>query len=387
MSLRAAFEDILGVENLVNPVTGTTETEIVEILEEVQEAENEVGKTNELVEILEEESAALESLIGSVNTEVGMTRGEAVLFTHALESIGRRIYMDTSSVTAALEDIGGSTDRVTATLESADGAKNFLARMWAALKAAVVKAYNAVKNWLASLFKGTKAIEAKADATIAELKDVPATTETEIEGEFIAADGSNITSMDAYIKDKGDALALLKQMNKEEEALGDAQVKLLENPNSLVEVRETAVMRMAGPGGEETEVAPTGKRTVTKPNKRKAKAKKRESLTVISATVGQIVKLANIEKDIAKETGKAAKVLEAQQDKAAKALAKAEAAALKETDKTKAKAMTDNAKSIANNIGKGAPNVAYGYRSARESGVITSRGARQLAKKKNKKAA
>ncbi len=113
-----------------------------------------------------------------------------------------------------------------------------------------------------------------------------------------------------------------------------------------------------------------------------AKAKKRESLTVISATVGQIVKLANIEKDIAKETGKAAKVLEAQQDKAAKALAKAEAAALKETDKTKAKAMTDNAKSIANNIGKGAPNVAYGYRSARESGVITSRIARQLAKKK-----
>lgn len=385
MSLRAAFEDILGVENLVNPVTGTTETEIVEILEEVQEAENEVGKTNELVEILEEESAALESLIGSVNTEVGMTRGEAVLFTHALESIGRRIYMDTSSVTSALEDIGGSTDRVTATLESADGAKNFLARMWAALKAAVVKAYNAVKNWLASLFKGTKAIEAKADATIAELKDVPATTETEIEGDFIAADGSNITSMDAYIKDKSDTLVLIKQMNKEEEALGDAQVKLLENPNSLAQVREAAVIRLAGPGGEETEVAPTGKRTVTKPNK--GKGKKRESLTVIKATVSQVVKLANIEKDIAKETGKAAKVLEAQQDKAAKALAKAEASALKETDKTKAKAMTDNAKSIANNIGKGAPNVAYGYRSARESGVITSRAARQLAKKKNKKAA
>lgn len=385
MSLRAAFEDILGVENLVNPVTGTTETEIVEILEEVQEAENEVGKTEELVEILEEESAALESLIGSVNTEVGMTRGEAVLFTHALESIGRRIYMDTSSVTSALEDIGGSTDRVTATLEGLKDAKDWLARMWAALKAAVVKAYNAVKNWLVSLVKGTKAIEAKADATIAELKNVPATTETEIEGDFIAADGSNITSMDAYIKDKGDTLVLIKQMNKEEEALGDAQVKLLENPNSLVEVREAAVIRLAGPGGEETEVAPTGKRTVTKPNK--GKGKKRESLTVIKATVSQVVKLANIEKDIAKETGKAATVLAAQQDKAAKALAKAEAAALKETDKTKAKTMTDNAKSIANNIGKGAPNVAHGYRSARESGVITSRAARQLAKKAGKKAA
>lgn len=162
MSLRAAFEDILSDENLINPVTDMSETEISEVLEEVQESANEVGKTEELVEALEEESAALESIIQAVNAnEDGMTKGEAVLFHHALESICRRLYIqEPTRLVPAVESFGEGQDRIAATLESADGAKNILVRMYEAIKAAILKMYNSVKDFFKSFGKGVEALRA-----------------------------------------------------------------------------------------------------------------------------------------------------------------------------------------------------------------------------------
>ena len=162
MSLRAAFEDILSDENLINPVTDMSETEISEVLEEVQESANEVDKTEEMVEILEEESAALESILETVAAkEDGMTQGEARLFSAAIESIARRCYIpDATRLVPAIESYADGQDRLAASLEAADSGKNILVRMYEAIKAALLKMYNSIKDFFKSFGKSVEALRA-----------------------------------------------------------------------------------------------------------------------------------------------------------------------------------------------------------------------------------
>lgn len=361
MSLRAAFEDILGVENLINPVTGTTESEIVEILEDVQEKENEVTKTAELVEILEEESAALESLIGSVNTEVGMTRTEATLFTAAFESICRRCYIQTDSVSAALEDIGGTKDRLTASLEAVDSGKNILVRMWEAIKAAVKKAYLAVKNWLKSLFGATKAIEQKCDENIKEANALPADAELEVSADTLGDNGEELPELRQVTAIKEKELAELKKINKAEEDNNEALIKALQGPSSALPA-PTSTKTLPAPNGGTVEVDGLGNRKTTKagtpPKRKRYKTKAKKS---------DVIKHAEVGKAIAKEVSRHAEVVQKQIVQSETAIVKAEASALKETDPAKAKEFTAAAKTIVANVGKGSRHgVQTGYQSARE---------------------
>ena len=182
MSLRAAFEDILADENLINPVSDMTETEINEVLEEVQESENEVVKTQEMVEILEEESTALEALITSAeSSDGGMTRREAALYTHAVESICRRVYIPSESVSMpALESFGGSGDRLTATLEAAEDGRGLLKRMWDALLKGLRAMYDGFINFFKKIFGGADAIGKSLDNTSKELAVLPKDEEIEL---------------------------------------------------------------------------------------------------------------------------------------------------------------------------------------------------------------
>ena len=223
MSLRAAFEDILADENLINPVSDMTETEVAEILEEVQEKSDEVVKTEEMVEILEEESTALEGLISALeSSEDGITEREAVMYHHALESIGRRLYMtDISRSQPATESFGSDRDALAATLEAAADSKNMLQRLWETIRNAVAKMWNSIKDFFASFGKSIKALTAASTQLRAKAKARHEAGFTAA-GEFDAAKHARALTLDGTTFKHGDMAGIQKAvvlaMNEEYKA-------------------------------------------------------------------------------------------------------------------------------------------------------------------------
>ena len=131
--------------------------EAVDVAQEFHEVEQQF----EVVEGLEESTAALESLFA------GEHDTQSVMYQHALEAITRRIHLPNELLAPALE--------------SSDGKDNLLIRMYKAIKAALVKLYEKIKSFFAGIGKWLLNLGNRADKVEKRIKEAIKSKDAEIE--------------------------------------------------------------------------------------------------------------------------------------------------------------------------------------------------------------
>lgn len=159
-ALAASLEDLQDGEE-INPVTSETVIEMDEVLEEVREAGEEVDGQDQVTEVLEEASDSLESLVVALEAAVaagGMSPHSADIHGRAVNNIIRRLPIDKEAYAVSVESFGGTGDKLVASQEALDGAKDLLAKLWAGIKNAVANAWKAVVNFVTTLGKSAAAI-------------------------------------------------------------------------------------------------------------------------------------------------------------------------------------------------------------------------------------
>lgn len=196
----------------------TPEENLSEALMETEDAAQEADEAEDVVEELEEAADSMEAIVAALESHVadgGMTPQTAVTHNVAMSNVLRRLPLDQSRFTVSSESFGGTQDRLTATQEALEGAKNLLAKLWEGIKNAWTKAWNAVKNFFATIGKSSKALKAaaadlknKADAASGKsLKegagkiDVPAGLVTGSKDGNVAAGLGNIVKKTTVIAD------------------------------------------------------------------------------------------------------------------------------------------------------------------------------------------
>ena len=167
----------------------------------------------ETVDTLEDVVATLESLPSPT------TDNEAVMYTHVLESIERRVYAPTGALTPALE--------------SADKKDNILKRMYEAIKAALIKMYKAVSDFLKGIWNKLTGIKKDNEANKETLKEVKRlgittvdTVDADIQKDVAEARDAMIESCETLMETK----LQISQDNAEEAAKTyESKILLLEN--------------------------------------------------------------------------------------------------------------------------------------------------------------
>tara|TARA_B100000700_G_scaffold288181_1_gene344447 strand:+ start:9449 stop:10759 length:1311 start_codon:yes stop_codon:yes gene_type:complete len=127
------------------------------------------GDVNELMEI----AAGLESICGAASATIpegGLKRSGAAMLHVAVEGYANRLGLEESFV-PGIESFGSEGEAITATQVSVEGIKETIQRVWEAVKAAVLKAIEAVKAWFAKFFINAEKIKARAEAIKAGVKD------------------------------------------------------------------------------------------------------------------------------------------------------------------------------------------------------------------------
>jgi hypothetical protein len=147
----------------INPVTEETIVQVDEVLEEAREDSASVDEHDEAVEELSDAAESMESLIASLESAIadgGLSPQAADIHSRALAIATRRLPIDASEFTVSTESFGGTGDKLQASMEALEGAKALLAKIWEAIKNAVVGAWNAVKAFFASMGKSGPAVVA-----------------------------------------------------------------------------------------------------------------------------------------------------------------------------------------------------------------------------------
>ncbi|MNP88367.1 phiKZ-like phage internal head protein [compost metagenome] len=161
----------------INPVTEETIVQVDEVLEEAREDSASVDEHDEAVEELSDAAESMESLIASLESAIadgGLSPQAADIHSRALAIATRRLPIDASEFTVSTESFGGTGDKLQASMEALEGAKALLAKIWEAIKNAVVGAWNAVKAFFASMGKSGPAVVAAGQSLkkrAAETKD------------------------------------------------------------------------------------------------------------------------------------------------------------------------------------------------------------------------
>lgn len=143
----------------------TPEENVAEALLETEQAAQEAEEAEEVVEELEDADASLEAIVTALESHIaegGMTPQTARSHNVAMENLLRRLPIDSSRYTVSHEAFGGTRDRLTASQEALEGAKNLLSRIWEGIKSAISKAWNAVKTFFATIGKSARALKAGA---------------------------------------------------------------------------------------------------------------------------------------------------------------------------------------------------------------------------------
>jgi hypothetical protein len=166
-SLRQLFvsmeDDTLNETDLVVSPDETVEAEIADTAESFAEAEQGSDDVQELGDI----SEGLESIVLSMESAMedgGLNPQAALFMQHAVQGYTRRLGLQASAITPSLESFGGASGQAAATTISMEGVKETLKKIWLAIKNAVSKAIQAVKNFFAKIFGGVAKLKSRADA-------------------------------------------------------------------------------------------------------------------------------------------------------------------------------------------------------------------------------
>lgn len=154
----------------------TVEQEVME----VEEAAEEVETAEETTEELQDAAESLEAIAISLEASLedgGIDARSAVYLNHAVNSTLKRVGVSNTGV-PSLESFGGATGRLQATKVSLEGIKEWLEKIWTAIKNAVIKAVTFIKDLFAKLFGGAKKLSERAKKLKEELGKLKDSTET-----------------------------------------------------------------------------------------------------------------------------------------------------------------------------------------------------------------
>lgn len=147
----------------INPVTSETVVELDEVLEEVREAGETVAGEEDAVDVISEAADSMESLIASLEAAVaagGMSPQTADMYGRGLANAVRKLPIDKSQFSVSTESFGGTADKLVASQEALEGAKELLSKLWEGIKKAVLNAWNAVKGFYERIGKSGPAVVA-----------------------------------------------------------------------------------------------------------------------------------------------------------------------------------------------------------------------------------
>lgn len=170
--LKASLEsaDVTGEGVEINPVTNDTSTDLDEALAAVGDAEQVVTSEEGDVEQLVEAEVALESLttgLESYRSEGGMNPQTADMYGRAVRIATANLPLPAaakSRLTVSNEAFGGTMEKLQATASMEAGAREVLQGVYEAVKSAVLRVIEAVKQFIATFGKSGKAIQAHAQA-------------------------------------------------------------------------------------------------------------------------------------------------------------------------------------------------------------------------------
>lgn len=152
----------LGEGEELNPLTEETTVAVDEILEEVRDGADNVAEHDEAVEELEGAAESLESLIASLESAIadgGMNPQAADIHGRALANAVRRLPVDASQYVVSTESFGGTSDKLQASMEAMEQAKELLSKIWEGIKNAVLGAWKAVVAFITTLGKSGEALQ------------------------------------------------------------------------------------------------------------------------------------------------------------------------------------------------------------------------------------
>jgi hypothetical protein len=145
----------------INPVTEETIVAVDEILEEVRGDEASVDEHDDAVEELAEAGESLESLVSSLESFIadgGMGPQAADMHSRALAIATRKLPINAADFTVSTESFGGTGDKLVASQEALENVKQLLSKIWDAIRNAVQSAWNAVKQFFATIGKSGPAV-------------------------------------------------------------------------------------------------------------------------------------------------------------------------------------------------------------------------------------
>jgi hypothetical protein len=150
---------------LMNPLTDQQETNIDEVLLEINEGAEEVQQADEVVEVLEDAEESMEALAASLEAHIaegGMSPQTARTHNVAMSIALRGLPINVDRVTVSSESFGGHGDKLSASMEALEGVKETLKKLWEGIKNAIKNAWAAVTNFVATLRKSAPVIAAAA---------------------------------------------------------------------------------------------------------------------------------------------------------------------------------------------------------------------------------
>ncbi len=189
MSLKQLFismeDEATNETELVVSADDTLEIEIAD----AAEAEGEVEEQGDNVEELGEISEGLESILISMESAMqdgGLNPQAALFMQHAVQAHVGRLGLEASDVTPSMESFGGASGQAAATTISMEGIGETLKKIWLAIKNAVSKAIQAIKNFFSKIFGGVSKLKTRSDALKKAVSDL-----TEEKGDKIKVPNAN----------------------------------------------------------------------------------------------------------------------------------------------------------------------------------------------------
>lgn len=169
---------------LMNPVTDQQETNIDEVLLEINEAAEPVAEADQVVDVLETAEASVESLAVALEGYIadgGMSPQTAQAHNVGMANALRGLPLDADRFTVSSESFGGHGDKLTASQEALEKVKETLDKLWEGIKNAVKKAFAAVATFIATIGTSSRAIKAAGVALVKKAASTSGKAEGEME--------------------------------------------------------------------------------------------------------------------------------------------------------------------------------------------------------------
>jgi hypothetical protein len=139
--------------------------DLVDQLLLLQESAQDVDDSEDGYDDLSEVHANLEQLAASLESTLadgGLNPQGALFFQQSIDQNMRRVGV-TKKITASMESFGGASSRLQATTISLESVGEWIAKIWAALKAAAANVWRAVAAFMERIFDHAPKIKAAAD--------------------------------------------------------------------------------------------------------------------------------------------------------------------------------------------------------------------------------